>query len=140
MSVNKVIIVGNVGRDPEVRYSQDGKAIARISVATSEKWRDKASGEKKERTEWHRVVFFGRQAEVVNEYTKKGSKLYIEGRLQTNKWQDQSGNDRYTTEIVAGQMVMLDSRNSQGGSQPQGSSAPPPSGDTPDDFDDDIPF
>lgn len=105
--INKVILVGNLGRDPEVRYTASGGAITNITVATSDTWRDKESGETKERTEWHRVVFFGRLAEIAGEYLKKGSQVYLEGRLQTRKWQDQSGQDRYTTEIVAGEMQML---------------------------------
>lgn len=109
--VNKVILVGNIGKDPEVRYSQGGGAIANVTLATSEAWRDKATGEDQERTEWHRVVFFGKLGEIVGQYVKKGSKLYVEGSLRTRKWQDQSGQDRYTTEIVASDMQMLDSRS-----------------------------
>ncbi|MHB8564818.1 MAG: single-stranded DNA-binding protein [Acidiferrobacteraceae bacterium] len=105
--VNKVILVGHLGRDPEMRYAQNGSAIARVSLATSESWKDKASGENKDRTEWHRVVFFGRLAEVAGEYLKKGAQVYIEGALRTQKWQDKEGKDRYTTEIVAGEMQML---------------------------------
>ena len=108
--INKVILVGNLGKDPEMRYTASGSAIANITVATTESWRDKQSGEKQEKTEWHRVVFFNRLAEIVGEYLKKGAQVYIEGRLQTRKWQDQSGQDKYTTEIVAGEMQMLDSR------------------------------
>jgi single-strand DNA-binding protein len=108
--INKVIIVGNVGNDPEMRYTTNGSAVANLSVATSESWKDKQTGENVDRTEWHRVVFFSRLAEIVGEYIKKGSKLYIEGSLKTRKWQDQNGNDRYTTEIVANEMQMLDSR------------------------------
>ena len=104
--INKVILVGNLGKDPEIRYTASGAAIANITIATSESWRDKQSGEKKEKTEWHRVVFFSRLAEIVGEYLKKGSQVYVEGRLQTRKWQDQSGQDRYTTEIVANEMQM----------------------------------
>ena len=114
-SVNKVILIGNLGRDPEVRYLPDGAAIANISVATTDVWKDK-SGDKQERTEWHRVAFFGRLAEVAGEYLKKGSQVYIEGRLQTRKWQDKEGKERYTTEIVANEMKMLGSRG--GGSEP----------------------
>ena len=99
-SVNKVILIGNLGKDPEMRYLPSGEAIANFSVATSESWTDKTSGDKKEQTEWHRVVFFGRTAEVVGQYVKKGSKIYVEGRLQTRKWQDKEGQDRYTTEVV----------------------------------------
>ena len=109
--INKVILIGNVGADPEVRYATNGNAITTISIATSESWKDKTSGEMQERTEWHRVVFFNRLAEIAGEYLKKGSKVYAEGSLRTRKWQDQSGADRYTTEIVANSMQMLDSRN-----------------------------
>lgn len=112
--VNKVILVGNLGKDPDVRYTPDGKAITNITVATSETWKDKNTGQKQEKTEWHRVVFFGGLATIAGEYLKKGSKVYIEGKLQTRKWQDQSGQDRYTTEIVVdfgGTMQMLDSRS-----------------------------
>ena len=116
--VNKVIIVGNLGNDPEVRYAQSGSAIANISVATSDSWKDKTTGEKQERTEWHRIVMFNRLGEIAGEYLKKGSKVYIEGKLQTRKWQDQSGQDRYSTEIVADSMQMLDSRGGgMGGGQ-----------------------
>jgi single-strand DNA-binding protein len=108
--VNKVILIGNLGRDPEVRYSPNGQAIATVTLATSESWKDKNSGEKQERTEWHRVVFFGRLAEIAGEYLKKGAQVYIEGRLQTRKWQDKEGQDRYTTEIVATDMQMLGAR------------------------------
>ncbi len=112
--INKVILVGNVGQDPEVRYLPNGGAVANVTLATSESWMDKNSGQRQEKTEWHRVVFFGKLADVVSQYVKKGSKLYVEGKLQTRKWQDQSGNDRYTTEIVIdgfnGQMQMLDGR------------------------------
>ena len=97
--INKVILIGNLGRDPETRYTTGGAAVANVTIATHESWRDKQSGEQQERTEWHRVVFFARLAEIVGEYLKKGSKVYVEGRLQTRKWQDQSGQDRYTTEI-----------------------------------------
>ena len=112
-SVNKVILIGNVGRDPEVKYSADGNAIANLSLATSEQWKDK-SGTKQEKTEWHRVSFFGKLAEIVGEYVKKGSQIYVEGRLQTRKWQDKDGQDRYTTEIVADRMQMLGGRASNG--------------------------
>lgn len=113
--INKVILVGNLGRDPEVRYSANGNAITNVTVATSDTWRDKNTGENQERTEWHRVVFFNRLAEVAGEYLKKGSQVYIEGRLQTRKWQDQGGQDRYTTEIVANEMQMLGGRGGGGG-------------------------
>ena len=112
--INKVILVGNIGKDPEVRYTASGAAITNISVATSESWRDKTSGEQQERTEWHKVVFFNRLAEIAGEYLKKGSQVYVEGSLRTRKWQDQSGQDRYTTEIVANEMQMLGGR---GGSE-----------------------
>ena len=117
--INKVILVGNLGRDPEVRHTTDGKPIANITVATSETWKDKNTGESREKTEWHRVVFFGGVANVVEQYLHKGSKVYIEGKLQTRKWQDKNGQDRYTTEIVVdgfnGVMQMLDSRGAGGG-------------------------
>ncbi len=139
--INKVIIIGNLGQDPEVKYMPNGGAVTNVTVATSETWKDKNTGEQKENTEWHRIVFFRRLAEIAGEYLKKGSKVYIEGKLQTRKWQDQQGQDRYTTEIIANEMQMLDSRagsgpvsNSQTGNTGQASSAPV------DDFDDDIPF
>ncbi|HHH48963.1 MAG TPA: single-stranded DNA-binding protein [Gammaproteobacteria bacterium] len=113
--INKVILIGNLGQDPDVKYMPSGDAVANVTVATSESWKDKNTGEMQERTEWHRVVFFRRLAEIVGEYLKKGSKVYIEGKLQTRKWQDQSGNDRYTTEIIANEMQMLDSRGGGGG-------------------------
>ena len=116
-SVNKVILVGNLGRDPEVRYSPDGAAVCNVSIATTSSWKDKNSGEKREETEWHRVVFYNRLAEVVGEYMKKGRPMYIEGRLKTRKWQNKEGVDQYTTEIVADQMQMLGSRD-DGGSAP----------------------
>lgn len=151
--INKVILVGYLGKDPEVRYSPQGQAVATVSVATTESWKDKDSGEKIERVEWHRVVMFGRLAEVAGEYLKKGAQIYVEGRLQTRKWQDKDGNDRYTTEVVANEMQMLggrpgamESSAATGASHPPrqparaasaaGSSANPP----PADFDDDIPF
>ncbi len=145
--VNKVILIGNLGQDPEVRYMPNGNAVANITLATSESWKDKNTGETQEKTEWHRVVFFRRLAEVVGEYLKKGSKVYVEGRLQTRKWQDNNGQDRYTTEIVADQMQMLDSRG--GGSaafegrpaqQQSAPSASPPPPMQDEGFDDDIPF
>src|SRR5579872_2198751 len=109
--VNKVILIGNIGRDPEVRYTPNGLAVANITLATTEVWKDKQSGENQERTEWHRVVFYSRLAEIVGEYLRKGSKVYVEGRLQTRKWQDKtSGLDRYTTEVIADNMQMLDSK------------------------------
>ncbi|MEH6604286.1 MAG: single-stranded DNA-binding protein [Pseudomonadales bacterium] len=165
--INKVILVGNLGQDPETRYMPSGGAVTNVTIATSESWKDKQTGQPQERTEWHRVVFFNRLAEIAGEYLKKGSKVYVEGSLRTRKWQDQSGQDKYTTEIVAGEMQMLDSRGgqqSQGGdpgmnqdyspapqqqqqqqqrapqqqrSQQQAPSAPPVGMD---DIDDDIPF
>jgi single-strand DNA-binding protein len=114
-SVNKVIIVGNLGRDPETRYATSGSAICNITVATSRQWKDKTSGEKKEETEWHRVVFYDRLAEIAGEYLKKGRPVYVEGRLKTRKWQDKEGVDRYTTEIVAEEMQLLGSREGSGG-------------------------
>lgn len=168
--VNKVILIGNLGADPETRYTAGGSAVTNIRLATTRSWRDKQSGEQQERTDWHRVVFFGRLAEIAGEYLRKGSKAYVEGRLQTRKWQGQDGQDRYTTEVVANEMQMLDSRGggtgdfnpqSGGGSQyepaaqparaPQGQPAaaaqPAPAAqssgsgfDSGDDLDDDIPF
>lgn len=148
--VNKVILIGNLGRDPEVRYSPNGQAIANVTLATSESWKDKNSGEKQERTEWHRVVFFGRLAEIAGEYLKKGAQIYVEGRLQTRKWQDKDGNDRYTTEVVATEMQMLGPRGGGAGvandspGLEQGEAAAARSATaknaTGADFDDDIPF
>ena len=144
--VNKVILVGNLGSDPEVRYTPAGAAVANVVLATSTSWRDKQSGELNERTEWHRLAFFNRLAEIVGEYLRKGSKIYVEGALRTRKWQDKSGIDRYTTEIIVNEMHMLDSR---GGAAPgmdmqsSGSNFSPASGggDNNSDFaDDDIPF
>ncbi|WP_435106567.1 single-stranded DNA-binding protein [Arhodomonas sp. AD133] len=149
-SVNKVILIGNLGADPEVRYAPSGSAITNIRIATSEQWRDKQTGERQERTEWHRIVFFNRLAEIAGEYLRKGSKVYIEGQLQTRKWQGQDGQDRYTTEVVAREMQMLDSRSESpapgprggGGGRPGGGqpSEPAPQQEPPQDFDDDIPF
>lgn len=148
-SVNKVILVGNLGRDPEVRYMPNGDAIANVAIATTDAWKDKATGEKKEATEWHRVVFFGRLAEVVAQYVKKGRQIYIEGALRTRKWQDKEGVDRYTTEIVASEMKMLGTKPEGAGSAPpasrpaQGSApAAAPAGGSGNfnDFADDIPF
>jgi single-strand DNA-binding protein len=168
--INKVILVGNLGNDPETRYMPSGGAVTNISVATSESWKDKQTGQPQERTEWHRVVFFNRLAEIAGEYLKKGSKVYVEGSLRTRKWQDQSGQDKYTTEIVGGEMQMLDSRGGGGqmgggmGGDPGYAEAPPSAGGSSapqqqgqqqgqapaaqpgapagnfDDFDDDIPF
>ncbi|HOX89644.1 MAG TPA: single-stranded DNA-binding protein [Burkholderiaceae bacterium] len=114
-SVNKVILVGNLGKDPETRYTADGAAITNITLATTDSWKDKATGERKEQTEWHRVAFFGRLAEIAGEYLKKGRSVYVEGRLRTRKWQDKEGQDRYTTEVVADVMQMLGSREGMGG-------------------------
>jgi single-strand DNA-binding protein len=161
--INKVILIGNLGNDPETRYMPSGGAVTNISVATSESWKDKQTGQPQERTEWHRVVFFNRLAEIAGEYLRKGSKVYVEGSLRTRKWQDQSGQDRYSTEIVASEMQMLDSRGggqaapypdagghsqappqaapAQGGAQAASGAAPAagPEGNF-QDFDDDIPF
>jgi single-strand DNA-binding protein len=152
-SVNKVILIGNLGRDPEVRYTPSGAAVCNVSVATTRNWKSKDSGEKQEETEWHRVVFYDRLAEIAGEYLKKGRPIYVEGRLKTRKWQDKEGKDRYTTEIVADEMQML---GSKGGGAGAGASAPAASsgsqqrpaavndsvdsGGPPGDFDDDIPF
>ncbi|MCK6407268.1 MAG: single-stranded DNA-binding protein [Rhodocyclaceae bacterium] len=149
-SVNKVILVGNLGADPETRYLPSGEAVANLRIATTETWKDKQTGERKEATEWHRVSFFGRIAEVCGQYLKKGSQVYVEGRIQTRKWQDKDGQERYTTEIRGEEMKMLGSRQGQG--EPSyGGDAPAPSyggakpaaaGKKPsfDDMDDDIPF
>jgi single-strand DNA-binding protein len=145
--VNKVILVGNLGKDPEVRYMPNGNAVANITLATSESWKDKQTGEPQEKTEWHRVVMFRRLGEIAGEYLKKGSQVYIEGKLQTRKWQDNAGNDRYTTEIVADEMQMLGSRGggsagfSAGSAPSQSAPAPAAAASAPaGDFDDDIPF
>ncbi|MBF4541229.1 single-stranded DNA-binding protein [Salmonella enterica] len=162
--VNKVIIVGTLGNDPEVKYSASGSAIANLSVATSEQWKDKQTGEKKEQTEWHRVVIFGKLAEVAGEYLRKGSQVYIEGQLRTRKWTDSNGVDRYTTEIVipqiGGVMQMLGGKRDDSGQQPRHQSGQQPQGgwgtnqqqktqkqqspqggnEPPMDFDDSIPF
>lgn len=140
--INKVILVGRLGRDPEVRYTPDGTAIANFSIATSEEWKDKSTGEKKEKTEWHRIVAFRRLGEICGEYLSKGRQVYIEGRLQTRDWQDKDGNKRYTTEIVASQMQMLGSRESyenRGGSG-FGKEEVPTGSEFPNSHDDDIPF
>ena len=150
--VNKVILVGNLGRDPEIKYTASGAAIANVTIATSDSWNDKQTGERVEKTEWHRVVAFQRLAEIMGEYLKKGSQVYIEGRLQTRKWQDQNGQDRYTTEIVANDMQMLGSRGGEsagrgqdagasGFRSPSQSPQAPAQANAGDDFaDDDIPF
>lgn len=116
--INKVILVGNLGADPETRYTASGAAITNIRLATSESWRDKQTGENQERTEWHRVVFFNRLAEIAGEYLRKGSQVYVEGKLQTRKWQDQSGQDRYSTEVVGNEMQMLGSRGGEASARP----------------------
>jgi single-strand DNA-binding protein len=121
--INKVILVGNLGQDPETRAMPSGKAVTNVRIATSDSWRDKQTGEQKEQTEWHSVVFFDRLAEIAAEYLRKGSQVYIEGRLRTRKWQDKSGNDRYTTEIVASEMQMLGGRGGQSGGQAGGAPA-----------------
>ena len=149
--INKAIIVGNLGADPEIRYTANGNAVSNVTVATSESWKDRQSGERQEKTEWHRVVFFGRLAEIAGEYLKKGSKVYVEGRLQTRKWEDKNGQERYTTEIVASEMQMLDSRGGaeahsapdddfSKSSRPSGSGSGAESSGGNADFDDDIPF
>jgi len=142
-SVNKVILVGNLGKDPDVRYLPSGEAVTNITLATTDNWKDKTSGEKKEATEWHRVVFFRRLAEVAGQYLKKGSQVYIEGSLKTRKWQDKDGQDRYTTEIVADEMKMLGSRQAPPAgvaSKPNMSQAASPASSGLGDFEDDIPF
>ena len=158
MSVNKVILIGHLGKDPEVRYMPSGEAVANVTLATSENWKDK-NGEKQEKTEWHNVVFYKRLAEIAGEYLKKGSQIYVEGRITTEKWQDKEGKDRYTTKIVANEMKMLDRKSSGGGSfevvenqqaepgrsAPARSAAPaakpaPAAKSSFDNFDDDIPF
>ena len=145
--INKVIIIGNLGQDPETRYMPSCSAVTNFTVATNESWKDKQTGEQKDRTEWHRVAMFGRLAEIAAEYLRKGSQVYIEGKIRTRKWQDQQGNDKYTTEIIADEMQMLGGRS--GGGAPAmggGSGGPPPGspsdsgGGSPGEFDDDIPF
>lgn len=153
--VNKMILLGNLGKDPEVRYQPSGGAVANLTVATSEQWRDKSTGESKEITEWHRVVIFGKLAEVAGEYLRKGSQVYIEGQLRTRKWQAQDGTEKYTTEVVVnvgGTLQMLGGKQEGGqGNRPQqnqqqrpqqqaGQSTPPANNEPPMDFDDDIPF
>ncbi|HEY5740408.1 MAG TPA: single-stranded DNA-binding protein [Gammaproteobacteria bacterium] len=140
--VNKVILVGNLGNDPDTRYMPSGSAVTNLSVATNESWKDKQTGEQKDRTEWHKVAMFGRLAEIAAEYLRKGSQVYIEGKLRTRKWQDQNGNDRWTTEIIADEMQMLGGRTGAG-APAMGDSPPPaapPPEPSPDEFDDDIPF
>ena len=139
--INKVIIVGNLGNDPQTRYMPSGSAVTNISIATSEKWKDKQTGEPRERTEWHKVSMFGRLADIAAEYLRKGSQVYIEGKLQTDKWQDKDGNDRYTTKIIANEMQMLGSRQGQpAGDAKDQDGMPPHARSKSDDFDDDIPF
>ena len=148
-SVNKVIVVGNLGKDPETRFMPDGKAVCNFSVATTDTWKDKATGEKKEATEWHRISSFGRLAEICGEYLKKGSQVYVEGKLRTRKWQDKEGQDRYTTEIIADAMQMLGSRGGMGSGEPREAREPSAAGESRpakkpagefQDMDDDIPF
>ncbi len=145
--INKVILVGNLGGDPETRYMPSGSAVTNLTVATNESWKDKQTGEQKDRTEWHKVAMFNRLAEIAAEYLRKGSQVYIEGKLRTRKWQDKNGQDRWTTEIIADEMQMLGGRGGGGGRRwvrvRSGSSSAPPSAPPqagPDDFDDDIPF
>ena len=141
--LNKVTLIGRLGNDPEVRHMPNGNPVANISIATSRRWKDKQSGEQREETEWHRVVFFNRLAEIAGEFLKKSSLIYIEGRIRTNKWQDKSGQDRYTTEIVAEQMTMLDRKNNDTSGQasnhqqPAPQQQPAPAGEP---FDDSLPF
>ena len=144
--VNKVIIIGNLGRDPEVKYTQSNVPVANISVATTDSWKDKSTGEWQEKTEWHRVVLWRHLAERAERYLKKGKQVYVEGRLETRKWTDKEGNDRYTTEVIANQMMLLgrrdDNEETSGGAQKQagGFDAPPPPTSTGPDEDDDLPF
>src|SRR5689334_9060050 len=147
--INKVILVGHLGQDPEVKYMPSGSAVANVSIATTESWKDKTTGEKQDRTEWHKVVFYARLAEIVGEYLRKGSQIYVEGRLQTRKWQDKNGQDRYTTEIIAAEMQMLGGKggggsggvaeySSAGAAEPAGGNMS--GGGKDEGFDDDIPF
>jgi len=142
--VNKVILIGNMGKDPEVRYMPSGGAVASATLATSESWKDKQTGEKKEHTEWHNLTFFGRLAEIAGEYLKKGAKVYVEGSIRTEKWQDKEGKDRYTTKIIVNDMQMLDGRGSGTGQAREASAGysqkEQPAVETAGDFDDDIPF
>lgn len=146
--INKVILIGNLGNDPEVRYMPNGQAVANLSVATSESWKDRETGEQKEQTEWHRLVLYRRLAEIAGEYLRKGSKVYIEGKLRTRKWTDQSGADKYTTEVIVDELQMLDRASGDNtgfqpaarqGSAPQAAASPQPAASTAE-FDDDIPF
>ena len=154
--LNRATFIGNLGKDPEMRHLPDGRAVANTSLATTERWKDKTSGEKQEKTEWHNLVFFGKSAEIAGQYLKKGSKIYVEGRLQTRKWQDKEGSDRYTTEIVVSDFQMLDRRANSEDGEPSPARAPAPAqatsapkqrgggggqGPAPSSFDDDdIPF
>ena len=147
--INKVILIGNLGQDPDVRYMPSGQAVANVRLATSESWKDRETGEQQERTEWHNVVFFGRLGEIVGEYLRKGSQVYVEGQLRTRKWQDRDGNDRWTTEVRANEMQMLGGRGGGGGmsagspparSASSGASGPAPMAPAGDEPDDDIPF
>lgn len=143
--VNKVILVGNLGKDPEVRYMANGGAVCNATLATTESWKDKQTGEQKDKTEWHNVVFYRRLAEIAGEYLKKGSQIYVEGKLQTRKWQGKDGNDRYTTEIIANEMQMLGGRGGgsagfAGSSEPASRPAVAGSSAVAEEFDDDIPF
>jgi single-strand DNA-binding protein len=145
--INKVILVGNLGQDPDTRYMPSGSAVTNLRIATSEQWKDKQTGEQKERTEWHNVAMFGRLAEIAAEYLRKGSQVYIEGKLRTRKWQDKQGADRWTTEVIADEMQMLGGRGGGGGAAPMSSPDSGPqgggygdSGGGRDEFDDDIPF
>ena len=149
-SVNKVILIGNLGKDPELKFLQSGQPVANFPIATSEKWKDKSTGETKEQTEWHNIIMFGKLAEIAGQYLKKGSSVFVEGRLQTRKWQDKNGQDRYTTEIIANEMKMLGGRGDQSGSQPAQQPRSQSNQDarnkaafgaqSPAGFDDDIPF
>lgn len=146
--INKVILIGNLGAEPEVRFMPSGQAVANVRLATNETWRDRETGESQERTEWHRVVFFGKLADIVKEYLHKGSQIFVEGRIQTKKWQDKDGHDRYSTEIIANEMQMLGARgggtvpfeNESPGERAPAPSASPASSAAPADLDDDIPF
>ena len=138
-SVNKALIIGNLGQDPEIKYTQSGSPVANLSVATSERWKDKNTGEQKEQTEWHRVVVFGRLAEIAEQYLKKGSKVFIEGKIQTRDWEDAEGNKKYTTEVVAREMTMLDSRASTDSSASSSDNSAKNTAKD-DDFEEDIPF
>lgn len=147
-SVNKAILIGNIGKDPETRFMPDGKAVANFSIATSESWKDKSTGEKQEKTEWHNIAVYGRLAEIVGQYLRKGSSVYVEGRLQMRKWKDKNGQDRYTTEIVASEMRMLGGKNGGATAENEPPQQPQPTGNqsatqapsASGAFDDDIPF